>query len=152
MIYRAANVETRAVANVGINHRGGDIFVPEEFLDGPDIITILQQMGSETVPKGMTACRFRDTAGPDGVLDRVLQVSFRDVVSACLAAARIDGEIVGGEDILPCPFAGCLGIFPVQGAGKINGAAAVGEVLLMEFFDPGEVRLQEGGRAGPAGW
>jgi len=53
-----------------------------------------------------------------------------------------DGEIVGGEDILPRPFAGCVRIFPVQGAGKINGAAAVREVLVVEFLNPGEVRLQ----------
>jgi len=49
-------------------------------------------MGSETVPKGMTNRGLRDTAGPDGLLDGVLQVSLRDVVPACLAASRIDGK------------------------------------------------------------
>jgi hypothetical protein len=142
VINRAAYAEAGTVADVGINHRGRNIFVPEEFLNGPDIITVLQKMGSETVPKRMTARRFRDTAGPDGILDRVLQVSLRDVVPACLAATRINGGIVSGEDILPSPLTGCVGIFPLQGARKIDGAAVVGEVLLMKFFDPGEVRLE----------
>ena len=101
MVDRATNVEARAVANVGINHRGGEIFVPEEFLDGPDIITILQKMGSKTVPKSMTARRFRDPASPDRVLDRVLQVSLGHVVPASLPAPGIDGDFVGREDVLP---------------------------------------------------
>ena len=142
MIDRAANVEARSVTNVGINHGGGEIFVPEEFLDGPDIISILQKMGSKTVPKRMTTRCFGDTARPDGVLDRVLQVSFRHMVPTSLAAARIDGDFVGREDVLPGPFAGRVRIFPVQGAGKINNTTTLCEVLLMEFLDPGEVRLQ----------
>jgi hypothetical protein len=36
---------------VGIDHRGGDIDVSEEFLHRPDVITILQQMRG----KGMAA-------------------------------------------------------------------------------------------------
>jgi hypothetical protein len=118
----------------------------EEFLDGPDIITILQEMSSKTVPKRMTARRLRDLARPNGVLDSVLQVSLRDMVPTCLAAPGIDGDFVGREDILPRPFTGRIRIFPVQGAGKINRAAAVSEVLLMEFLDPGEVRLQRTGK------
>ena len=78
----APNAETGAVTDVGINHRGGNIFVPEEFLNGPDIITILQQMRSKTVPESMTACRFGDPGGPNSLLDGILQVSFCDVVPA----------------------------------------------------------------------
>ncbi len=142
MIDRAANAETGAVADVGVNHRGRDILVPEEFLNGSNIIAILQEMGSKTVPKRVATRRFCDPAGPNGVFDRVLQVSFRDMVPAELAAARIDGEFLGGEDILPRPFASRVGIFPVQGAGKINRAGPMGEVLLMAFLDPGEVCLK----------
>jgi hypothetical protein len=147
VVNRAANVEPGAVADVSVNHRGGDIFVPEELLDGPDIIAILQKMGSETVPKGVAARRFGDPAGPNSILDRVLQVSFRGMVPAFFSTARIDRDLFGGEDVLPGPFTSGVGIFPVQGVGKINGAAAAGEVLMMEFLDPGEVRLQRGAKA-----
>ena len=94
------------------------------------------------MPEGMATRGLRNPGGPDGLFDGILQILLPCVVSPCLAAARIDREIVGGEDILPRPFAGCVPIFPVQGAGKINGTAAVREVLLMEFLNPGEVRLQ----------
>jgi hypothetical protein len=32
---------------MGINHRGTDILVTEKFLDGPDVVPILKEMGSE---------------------------------------------------------------------------------------------------------
>jgi hypothetical protein len=41
VVHGAANAQAGTVANVGINHRGGEIPVPEEFLDGSNIITIL---------------------------------------------------------------------------------------------------------------
>ena len=40
---------------MGIDHRGADILVTEEFLDGPDIGAVFQQMRGERMPKGVTA-------------------------------------------------------------------------------------------------
>jgi hypothetical protein len=94
------------------------------------------------MPEGMATRGLRNPGGPDGLFDGVLQVLLSGVVPACLAAARIDGEIVGREDILPRPFAGCVPVFPVQGAGEINRSAAVGKVLLMEFLNPREMGLK----------
>ena len=142
MVNGAAHAEAGAIADVGVNHRGRDILVAEEFLDGTNIITVLQQMGSKTVPKGMAACRFFDTAGSNGILDGVLKVSLRHVMAASFAAARVDCDFLGREDILPGPFARGFRIFPVQGTGKINSAAAAGEILTMQFFDAGEMRLE----------
>ena len=33
---------------MGIDHRGTDILVTEEFLDGPDVVAVLKQMGPES--------------------------------------------------------------------------------------------------------
>ncbi len=35
-----------------IDHRGRDILVTEEFLDGPDIVAVLRSMGCKRVPGG----------------------------------------------------------------------------------------------------
>lgn len=53
-IQGAGHPMTTAPQYMGVNHRGGDIGVPQEFLDGPDIMAAFQQMGSKTVAQGMT--------------------------------------------------------------------------------------------------
>jgi hypothetical protein len=35
------------IERVGVDHRRGDIFVTEQFLDGPDVVAVFQQVGSE---------------------------------------------------------------------------------------------------------
>ena len=39
-----------AIQDMRVNHGGLHIFVPEEFLDRPDIIALLQQMRREAMP------------------------------------------------------------------------------------------------------
>ncbi len=36
--------------NVGVNHGGGDVFVPQQGLNGSDIRASLKQMGGKAVP------------------------------------------------------------------------------------------------------
>ena len=47
-----------AIENMSVNHGRLHIFVPEEFLDGPDVIALLQQMRGKTVSEGMTTDAF----------------------------------------------------------------------------------------------
>ena len=35
---------------MGVDHGGFDILVPQQFLDGADVIAVFQQVGGETVP------------------------------------------------------------------------------------------------------
>jgi len=41
LIRRAMNSLTAAIQDMGIDHRGTDIFVPQEFLNGPDVVAVL---------------------------------------------------------------------------------------------------------------
>jgi len=38
---------------VGIDHRRPDILMPEQFLNRPNVIAILQEVGGEGMPKGV---------------------------------------------------------------------------------------------------
>ncbi len=40
---------------MGIDHGGLHVAVPEEFLDGADIVTLFQQMGGKAVPDALGA-------------------------------------------------------------------------------------------------
>lgn len=111
----------------------------EQFLHAADIVAILKQMGSKTVPKGVAARGFWDGGGTNCFFDRVLQISLCGMMAAFLATAWVDRDFVGRKSVLPDPFAGGFGIFTHQSMGEIDGAATTGEVLLVKFFDAGEV-------------
>jgi hypothetical protein len=51
-VHWAANTCRDPVKNMGMDHRRSDIFVVQEFLDSPDIVTVFRQMRSE----GMAEC------------------------------------------------------------------------------------------------
>jgi hypothetical protein len=55
--------------DVGVDHGRLDVFMPEELLDGADIVAGDQQMGGEAVPEGMAADLFADTGGARGSVD-----------------------------------------------------------------------------------
>ena len=57
---------------MGIDYRGAHIFVSEQFLDGTDVISILEQVRSETVPERMAAHRLIDCRQVQGFFYRLL--------------------------------------------------------------------------------
>ena len=129
---------------MGVDHGGGHTFVAKKFLHGADIVAVLEEMSSKKVPEGVAAGGFGQARHANGVFDGVLEIAFGDVMAAFFAAARVEGELRGREDVLPSPFAGHFGIFSVQGGGQVNRAAAPRQVLLVSFFDAGEVGICEG--------
>ena len=51
-VERAADAETGFVEDVGVDHRGRDVLVPEQFLDGANIVAGLEQVRREAVAEG----------------------------------------------------------------------------------------------------
>jgi hypothetical protein len=54
--------------DVGVDHGGGHLVVPKQLLNGADISSALQQVGSEGMPKGVSA----DLLGQPGAANRRL--------------------------------------------------------------------------------
>ena len=61
LIQGAADGEATSIEDVGVDHGCLDVFVAEEFLDCPDVITGLEQVGGEGMTEGMTSDVFVDT-------------------------------------------------------------------------------------------
>ena len=51
-VCRTSDAESDRVEDVGVDHRRLDALVAEEFLYGPDVVAVFQQMGSERVAEG----------------------------------------------------------------------------------------------------
>jgi len=48
-VRRALDAEAAAVEDMGVDHRGSDVAVPEQLMDGANVIARLQEMRCETV-------------------------------------------------------------------------------------------------------
>jgi hypothetical protein len=55
--------------------------VPQEFLDGPDIVPAFEQMGRKRMPEGMAGNSFRDAGANNGFPDGFLEYRFVQVVA-----------------------------------------------------------------------
>ena len=55
----------RPVKDVGVDHGGGNIVVPEQLRNGADVGAALQQVGGEGMPEGMGADVLRQTGTAD---------------------------------------------------------------------------------------
>src|SRR5262249_320067 len=142
LVKRAPDGEPWFVENMRINHGRGNVAVPEQLLNGTNILSIFQQMSRETVPECMATGRFGHTRVVDRSLNRVLKILFRNVMAPHFAQPRIDGKFCGRENILPRPRFVRVRILPLQSERKVNFPTTIGEISLMKRANVCEVQLQ----------
>lgn len=138
--------------DVGVDHCGGDIAVPEQLLNRADVGSALKQVGGEGMAKGMGADLLRQTGAVNRRFDRLVYDAGVHMMATGDAGTGVHGEIPGGKEILPPPFLGGIGIFPSQRMGKIYIAMPLSQILLMQRLDASQVvleqRRQGGGKGG----
>ena len=114
-----------------VDHRGTDVTVTEELLDGPDVVVVLEQVGGKGVSEGVARGELGNARGTDGVLHRALENGFVEMVAAALPGETIHVESRGGEDSLPRPFPTGVRVLPQEGSGQLDPAGTAPEVGLV---------------------
>jgi len=92
----------------------------EEFLDGSDVISGFKQVGSKRMAatRGMAGSILSEADGAHSVSHCFLQAALVYVMTADDSRrARVGGEAVGGEYVLPRPLLVGVGVFALQGKG-----------------------------------
>jgi hypothetical protein len=130
--------------DVGVDHGGGHIVVPEQLLNRADVGAAFQQVGGEEVSKGMGADLFRQTGTASRDLDGLVDDAGVHVMATGDTGTRVDGNIPGGKDVLPTPFLGGLWGLPGERIGQVDVAMPLSQILLMQRPDPGQVILEQG--------
>jgi hypothetical protein len=100
----AAHAVAASVEHVGIEHGRFQVAVPEELLDGADVVALGQEVGRKAVAKAVQRDWLGDAGPPSGVLEGALHGSLVEVVAALAAG---DGVVPTGrsrEDVLPAPL------------------------------------------------
>src|SRR5215510_15055501 len=67
--------------DVRVDHRGGDIFVPQQLLDRANVIPVHQHMRSETVTERVRRRSLHHTGVPDGHVDGPLDRLLVDMMA-----------------------------------------------------------------------
>ncbi len=76
--------EAATLKHVGVNHRRTHVLVPQKFLHGTDVVTILKQVGCKTMAEGVTTDALGDARFLSGLLDRALQSRRIEMMAAHL--------------------------------------------------------------------
>jgi len=117
---------------VGVNHRRAHIPVAQQFLNGADVVTVLQKVRRKRVPERV-ARRLLGKAGlehslSDGTLDdRLVQM-----MAAALTRGSVDVESRRREHPLPGQFTPRVGVLPRERPRQLDPPRALAEVALME--------------------
>jgi hypothetical protein len=120
--------------------------MPEELLDGADVVAVLEQVRGERVPQRVAAGMFPDAGSANAERDRALHGGFVEVVPSAQAAARIDRDAHSGEDVLPGKLASGVRVFALQRIGQPDLPEAFSQIIAMDaprLLDPGAERLAE---------
>jgi len=125
-----------------VEHGRADVLVAQQFLNGPDVIAVLEQMGGERVPERVAGSRFHQARPADGLLDGPLQDNLVEVVPSALAGISLYVDTRCGEDPMPSPFPARAWVLPRQSIGQFHPAGAPLEISAVFGSDdlelPGE--------------
>ena len=128
--------------DVGVNHGGLHVLVTEKFLDGADVVAVLEEMRGERMAKGVWGYGFVYSDNTGGLANCFLQNAFVEMVTPDFFGLGVNRARDGREKVLPEPFFGGVGVFSGEGVGQVDFAVAGFEVLLMNVSNGFEVRLQ----------
>lgn len=97
--------------------------MPQEFLDSPNVVAILKEMGGERMAKTVTPCGLRDPGGQDAPPNGPLKHGFMQVVPPPSPSHRIQVEARRRENPLPPPFPWGARILPLDGLREFGATS-----------------------------
>src|SRR5262245_62483204 len=81
-----------AVEHVRVDHRGADVVVSQELLDGTNVASVLEQVRGERVPKRMGRRTLPEVRLANGLEYRSLQDGLVQMMATSLAGGLVDIE------------------------------------------------------------
>src|SRR5258708_1505109 len=100
-IRRTRYVRETVLHDVGVHHGRLHVLVPEQLLNGTDVVPCFQQVRGKGVSKGMTAHEFGNAGSLNRSLDGALNGLLMDVIAHRASRVGIGATIRRGEDKLP---------------------------------------------------
>ena len=103
-----------------VDHGGADVFVAEQFLHGPNVVAIFEQVGSEGMAQRVATGALVHVRFTHRAFDGSLQRIFQQVMAPLVARLRIERWLRGGKDPVPGPFKRRLRLFAFERVRQRN--------------------------------
>lgn len=116
-IERTRHGQTTSVEHMRVDHRGGRIGVPKQFLHSANVLTTLQQVRREAVAQGMATGLLIESRSAGRRGHRLLNGALMQMMPAHLVAARVYRDAATGENKLPAKLPGSIRILRCQCIG-----------------------------------
>ncbi len=85
--------EAAALEDVGIDHCGFDVFVAEEFLNGANVVVVLEEVGGKGMPEGVRSNVFIYFCGAGCLSYGFLENRFVKVMTLGKPSTRVFGKV-----------------------------------------------------------
>ena len=115
---RAAHARRAAVQDVGVNLRGGHVPVPEQLLDSPDVVVLLQKMCRERVAQRVGCAALGDAGLADRRLHHSLQHGLVQVVPPALKRLPMEVDARSGKTHCHAHSRPAFGYFRMSAVGS----------------------------------
>lgn len=118
--------------------------MPEQLLDGPDVVPVLEQVGRKRVAEDMAGDVLGNAGSSSGLRHGALEHGLMQVVPAPLPCRPVQVEARGRKHPLPRPLPGRVQLLLRQSPGKLDPAGPALEILLVLSLHELEVPRQAG--------
>ena len=112
----------------------------EQFLDGANVVIILQQMCGKRMPQSVATNVFDNPGFLRSASDRFLQTRFTKMMPADFIRARVAAEFSGRKNVLPFPFFSGVQIFLIKREWHFDSAESGSQVVVVQYQNA-EVRV-----------
>src|SRR3990172_1845538 len=143
-VHRTSYAATAAVEDVGVNHRGTDVPVTQQFLDRPDVVSVLEQVGGERVTERVAGDVLFDAGQSRRIFDGALKDGFVQMMSTPNSGFGIRIVPMRGKHPLPSPCVVCIRVLSAKRFRQSNVAAALLQILFEMNADIFEMQFEAG--------
>ena len=109
---------------MGIDHGRAHIPVSQQFLDGPGVVALLQQVNGKGVAERVAGCGLREASLLHRCLDCLLEDGLVKVVPPLGTGARVKVKLRGRKNPLPAPVLRRVRVLPAQRIRQGNSGGA----------------------------
>ena len=141
-IHWAGPTSPWAFHDMEIDHRGRDICMAEQILDGADVDSAFQEMGGEGMSQGMAGGPFVEAGFPDSFFELTRHRVVMEVIAGDSTVSGVGAEGGGGEYPLPGPLPWGVRVFSGERFGKMGLTPTAREIMLVVFFSLGQMVLE----------
>lgn len=134
-IQGAPDAAATSVQHMSVDHRRTHVLVTKQFLHGPNVIVVQEQMSGKTVSKDMGRSVFVYVGLACRLADGLLHHRLVQVKTVTNPGVPVDVVSGGGEDPLPAPLAVSVGIFSGQCRWQGRTTSALGQVRVVLTSD-----------------